>query len=42
MHSNCTRKLLNLEDVNIKKIVHADNYLIVKVSSTLTTLKSGS
>ncbi|NLZ52909.1 MAG: ISL3 family transposase [Thermoanaerobacteraceae bacterium] len=33
MHSNCTRKLLNLEDVNIKKIVHADNYVKIFIET---------
>jgi transposase len=27
MHSNCTKNLLGLEDVILKKVVHADNYV---------------
>lgn len=33
MHSYCTNNLLNLEDVFIKKIIHADNYVKVFIET---------
>ena len=33
MHSNCTNNLLNLEDVFIKKVVHADAFLKVFIET---------
>lgn len=33
MHSNCTKKLIGLEDVILKKIVHADNYVKIFIET---------
>lgn len=33
MHSHCTRNLLDLEDVIIKKVVHADNYVKIFIET---------
>ncbi len=33
MHSNCTRNLLDLKDVYIKKVVHADHYVKIFIET---------
>lgn len=33
MHSNCTKNLLNLEDVIVKKIVHADHFVKIHIET---------
>ncbi|MBU5334785.1 MAG: ISL3 family transposase [Anaerocolumna aminovalerica] len=33
MHSNCTKNLLNLEDVFIKKVVHAEHYVKIFIET---------
>lgn len=33
MHSNCTKNLLGLEDVILKKVVHADNYVKIFIET---------
>lgn len=33
MHSNCIRKLLGLEDVLIKKVIHADSYVSIYIET---------
>jgi len=39
MHSNCTKNLLNLEDIFIKKVVHADHYvkIFIETNASLQT-----
>ena len=37
MHSNCTKNLLDLEDVLIKKIIHADTFVKVFIDTKPTT-----
>jgi transposase len=36
MHSHCTKNLLNLEDVFIKKVVHADHYVRIFIETNPT------
>ena len=37
MHSNCTKNLLDLEDILIKKIIHADTFVKVFIDTKPTT-----
>jgi transposase len=36
MHSNCTRKLLGLEDVLIKNVIHADSFIRIYIETKPT------
>jgi len=33
MHSNCTKNLLGLEDVILKKVIQADNYVKIFIET---------
>jgi len=37
MHSNCTKNLLGLEDVILKKVVQADNYVKIFIETAPST-----